>query len=776
MRRPWLEPALLCLLALAAVAPALLGRPFYTGDLLLYFYPLRASLAAGLRAGGLPWWDDASGCGIPLCADPQAICFDPAAPLYALLELPMALGAEVGLRLALLGLGVWLLLREREVPSPLALVAAVPAMLGGIPISLVGRLDKLGALSCLPWMLLGVERILGARRGGLALLAGAVALGASSGGLEVWAMGVGGALLWAAVWARARGLGPAAVGRAALGVALGLGLSAALWTSFAHLIGTSTREGGIPFAVATEMSARPAQLLGFALPELFNDPGAMQSRLHPGAEAELWYMEALAPGWLCLLLAVRACLGPAGAGRRAARALGLLGLGCVVLGLGRNTPLYGWLFEHVPGFSLWRYPEKFLIPLGIALPVMAGLGLARPLELRRGLVWGAIGLASAGVVASSMAEGLGSALQGLAGAGSLEGWVGWARRVGLGLGLHGLFFAGALAALSRGAWGARLAALLVALDLGLVHLDVNPPGSPALVAPSSASRVLEPGTRVEALSAGRGARVFLLGRESLETTLAGFRASLYPDMGKLDGLRHADSVRAIRPSGPVRLFGAVEDGPLPPYLSTLELAGVQVLVSTRAEEDRALASWPGARPLATAKATGVTLWALGGSAPQLYRAEDGVAFPSLEAMLSALASGAQDPRTLALVGSAEAQGPRAAGDGRWEDGQTQVLERAPGRVRAQVAGERPGWLVFLETWDEGWRAQVDGVEAPVLRAQGAFLAVPVPAGEVEVTLDYRPPGLDLGLGISGGTALLLALGAVVRAQRPRRRSASATMD
>lgn len=764
MRRS-LDPLLLIALALLAVSPALLGRPFYTGDLLLYFYPFRYTLAAGLAEGRLLDWDPATGCGMPFCADPQAICYDPAAAFYALLDLPAALGAEVGLRLAMMGLGTWLFLRGRGVPAGSALLGAVPAALGGVTISLIGRLDKIGTLALLPWVFVGVDQVRSGRRGGLLLLVGAFALGGLPGGLEVQAMALGGALLWAAFAPALPGPSRTArstFGYSVLAFALSLALTAALWLPFGHLISASSRGGGLPLSEAGRMSAHPAALLGLVLPELFNDPSALTNRLHPGAPAELWYMEVIAPGWIVLLLAARALVSPDAARRRAARLLGALSLGAVVLALGLHTPIYGLLFEHVPGFALWRYPGKFLIPLGFSLPAMAGLGAADPLDPRTGraFVWGALSLAVAGaLVAGPLSPPLAELGRTMAGSGEAADWTAWTGGAGLGLGLHALALAGGVALLAwrPGAGTARAAALVLAADLLLVHLDINPPGPPELVAPSAAARVLPPGTRVEAYSAGRGAPVFLLGKDELETALAGFRMSLYPDLGKLDGLEHADSVRAIRPAGPVRFFGAVEDSPDPTdYLRFLEIAGVEAVVSTRAREDEVLSAWPGARPHASSTLARVHLWRLTGSAPRVYRTERARSYPDASAAIAALAAG-EDPRVLALVGGRTTTDSGAAqGGAGWQDGQVELLSEGAGHLHARVEGELPGWLVVLQAWDRGWRARVDGQPAEVLVAQGAFLAVPVPAGAREVTLHYEAPYQRAGVVISLLTILGLA--------------------
>jgi len=63
----------------------------------------------------------------------------------------------------------------------------------------------------------------------------------------------------------------------------------------------------------------------------------------------------------------------------------------------------------------------------------------------------------------------------------------------------------------------------------------------------------------------------------------------------------------------------------------------------------------------------------------------------------------------------------------------------PGRWRVRTDGPRPSLVVVGEAWFPGWRAEVDGRPAPVLKADGAFVGVPVAAGDHTVTLRYRRP-------------------------------------
>jgi hypothetical protein len=60
----------------------------------------------------------------------------------------------------------------------------------------------------------------------------------------------------------------------------------------------------------------------------------------------------------------------------------------------------------------------------------------------------------------------------------------------------------------------------------------------------------------------------------------------------------------------------------------------------------------------------------------------------------------------------------------------------PGRmtVRLDPVPAADAWLLVSENWYPDWRATVDGREASVLRGQGTFVSVPLPAGAREVRL------------------------------------------
>ena len=95
-----------------------------------------------------------------------------------------------------------------------------------------------------------------------------------------------------------------------------------------------------------------------------------------------------------------------------------------------------------------------------------------------------------------------------------------------------------------------------------------------------------------------------------------------------------------------------------------------------------------------------------------------------------------------------------AGDGRY--GRVALLSRSSGTIETRVESEGDGWLVLAEAFDPGWTADVGGRSAPVYRANGPFMAVPVPAGSSVVRVRYRPRSLFFGATLSALGLLSLA--------------------
>jgi uncharacterized membrane protein YfhO len=66
--------------------------------------------------------------------------------------------------------------------------------------------------------------------------------------------------------------------------------------------------------------------------------------------------------------------------------------------------------------------------------------------------------------------------------------------------------------------------------------------------------------------------------------------------------------------------------------------------------------------------------------------------------------------------------------------------------------------VHVANLASGWRAWVDGHEAPILRANSLFRAVQLPPGDHEIELRYEPGAVALGRTVSDWAAAVAILG------------------
>ena len=89
-------------------------------------------------------------------------------------------------------------------------------------------------------------------------------------------------------------------------------------------------------------------------------------------------------------------------------------------------------------------------------------------------------------------------------------------------------------------------------------------------------------------------------------------------------------------------------------------------------------------------------------------------------------------------------------------GTAQWLERGNSVQRLQVNATAPALLIVLDNYYKAWRADVDGREAPLLRAHHTFRAIPVPAGNHVVTMRYSTETVQASAFASGIILLLLA--------------------
>lgn len=89
-----------------------------------------------------------------------------------------------------------------------------------------------------------------------------------------------------------------------------------------------------------------------------------------------------------------------------------------------------------------------------------------------------------------------------------------------------------------------------------------------------------------------------------------------------------------------------------------------------------------------------------------------------------------------------------------------VDEYQPERVVLSVRANEDGYVLLADSWYPGWVARIDGVEAPIQRANLLFRAVRVNRGAHIIEFEYRPLSFYVGVIVSL-IALAILIGIVV---------------
>ncbi len=148
--------------------------------------------------------------------------------------------------------------------------------------------------------------------------------------------------------------------------------------------------------------------------------------------------------------------------------------------------------------------------------------------------------------------------------------------------------------------------------------------------------------------------------------------------------------------------------------------------------------------------------------------------PNDREVLDAMASDAFNAWSVAYIADAPPftlPSPSRRGAGDEVAPAAEFLRITPEHARVIVNAPADGLLVLSENYYyPGWRATVDGVSAPILRANVALSAVPVRAGARQVEFVLEPWSVKVGLAVTVITLLCVGGGMLLlRARRVRNR-------
>jgi hypothetical protein len=768
---PW------AILPWAAQAPPA-RHPDLIPDSLRYSYAAWDLAHREAVEGRLPLWNPYIFSGHDHAASLQPAVFSPPVILLSLLPPGLGMTLHLVLHTLLLATGAALFLRHRSSSLVAAVTGGVGVALSGYLMAKFGQPTTVGTFAFLPWILLLQDRlVLRPAPRDAALLAAAIAASFLAGHGQIFVV----VLLVAAVFGAATllrrpprrsqiaRLGAALAGSILLSLALAAPQIAALAVAEPATRGVQQEErpklarprlaalwGVIvaePFGSAADGSLRPPApdgtgrlFLWHAGPMVY--PGALALLLVPLAIADLFFRRVRGGGRAGPGARRAPVDGPGGTGGSPEREAGaaalpppvgealllvLLGFGAVYL-----DPLHDFLRDAVPGFGFARMDRLLgMASFGLALLAAAGADATRRWPPRRLVVAAGMAVATIGVALVIFAATAEPPPAGRASA-ARTAWLLAAALLVLGL--------RARASLRRAAaWGLIL---LLAADILPLAWRYFPALPPAAILPHTASTLHLAGR----LGDGRIVR--------LRT------GALTPNTAQPLGLRDAQGFAPVYAEAYRRFYAFLEPEKGARFRIVRALAGEDALASP-------LLTFLGARYLIAEERVDHPDWEVDATLDGLHllrsrraggRARvvhEWVAAATIEEAERLIAAPGFEPAQRVVLGPSAPAAPPPAAPGAAVSAAARITRDTPTEVEIDVRTEAPGMLVLADGYHAAWTASVNGKQVPVRRANLAFRAVEVPAGDSQVRFVYRPIAIQAGMAVAA-LAALLAVFLVVR--------------
>lgn len=788
----WLPYLPLFLAVLILATPILFtGQALYWGTPGLQFIPWREVAFQTVRSGQLPLWNPWLGMGAPLLANYQVALLYP--PTWLLFFLSFLGGIEwhawgqmllVTIHCVIAGMGMARLARRLGLEPLSQAISGLAYGLGAYLVARAGFLSINAAAAWLPWIAdysgrLASTRLRRGESGQLLVLklAAVVVLQLLAGHAQTaWYTALL-VLPWSGYWAwvDASDLNPSRppvlknvwnplrhVLKTWLwvwgGYLLAAGLAAVQLLPTAEYLLESQRSGAVNYETAMTYSFWPWRLLTLLAPGLFGSPVSSDY----WGYANYWE-DALYIGLLPLLLAIAAVLYwlsvrirgksdkqsiPAGQLSQQPRweavpLLLVITLLSLLLALGKNTPVFPWLYRHVPTFDMFQAPARFTLWAAFSLPLLAGFGVQvwhRP--RKRALYWTRLGTAGAAAVTI--------------GAGLTWYWLGdvsptfirataLAGLMGVAAGILSLLAPPESYSASSTRWHWAVA-LFVAVDLIIAGWQLNPG--------VDARFFSQPNGKSDAISqmlAGR--RLYISPDDEYQLKYERFlrfdsyksgedpfrmRQVLLPNLNMLDRVPVLSNFDPLVPARYAAWMDALNRAQGKALENMLDLSGVGAVehIDPSAEYGVSFSQLP------TGKGLRARLILCEN------QSDNGISMPPLDYIQSE----SFDVRREVLLEDGSGTVFRCLGSGLM--GTVESAEELPDRLTYQIQASSPGWLLVADTWYPGWQVFVDGVERPLVRADTLFRAVVVGPGDREVVLQYKPLSFSVGLAVS----LIVGLG------------------
>ena len=720
-------------LLLALAWPILLGHVYTANDLGDFHLPLRSFYAQQLSRGEPFDWCPSLYCGFYLTGEGQVGAYHPLHwLLYRNLPLSLAFDLECWLSYPFMLVGIVMLLRRWKCNLESSLFGALVFTFSGFNLLHFVHPNAIAIIAHVPWLLWSADIILRSEHANnrrlavvaIALLtASQILLGYPQFVLYSLAIEIG--YIVAFTWIDSRSLKAAIapILRWLFAIACGtlIGALQLLPTidAFEHSIRQTS--GADSNAVSLGTSLQPLNLTQLIAPYLFIKRAVGQNTLELSLYAGIIPF-TLAVWWLtCVQKTNSHC-------RTLSTIASIAAIGALLWSFGQWGP-FGWLQEHVPGLNSFRLPCRAIFIFDLAIAIWAALGLTALLNQnatnhnqsessassstpRRHLWW----LLAVDIAISASAVFL---------------WPNYISPWPLIL-FGPILLAIAIWLINRAAigsrWAINLLVMLAAIDLGVYGLTSSILDGAQPLAKFIHRLDVPPGPPTYRVA------IDLLGGTE---TAPGQKQLRTGDRILLAGFARADGYAGLEPARHLDYRDP----------AALRAAGVSWIASDAASqiESAAHRNWLAKTdptrivPQPPAIAPGKnTLWLrLGHPQPRAWLVTKAVSSDQPAADLAKI--------SLVSAALVKINPPTVLSDSS-TPGSVYILSDRPGNFLADVDCPATQLLVVNESYHSGWRASCDGTahQSPVLRADGDFLGVVIPAGRHRISIKFQPESLRFG--------------------------------
>jgi uncharacterized membrane protein YfhO len=706
------------------------GKALFWGTPLLQFVPWREFAFETLRNGHLPLWNPLVGMGAPLIANYQSALFYPPNVLLIITGPVWGQGLLVLVHVVWAGIGMIYLARKLGFGLMAQTVAGLAFSLSGYNIARAGFLSINAAVAWLPWMIAATEIVIrevadsGFQKRAIRPIL-ALSLVLTMQWLAGHAQTAWYSLILMVCWGIWRGFQRrkrdgiiATLGAMLIAGALAFALSAIQLIPVFEYLTLSQRATDLNRELALTYSFWPWRIIGLLIPDVFGNP----------AHGDYWgyanyWEDAIYIGTLPFVLGVLAVF----RGIRKNRWKGFIGflliLGglSLILALGKNTPIFNFLFDHVPTFDLFQAPSRWMVIFIFCLSLLAALGaelwesekLVRLFWVRLGTV-GAVTISAVAIFSRWVLKDIQATfVPAIATAGlllSVTGILAWRRRIR-----------------PAPVWPIVICTF-VALDLIWAAKGLNP---------SISAEYYETASQLPNRTSGNS-RIYM--PAALEYELKFEQTHRFdtffpevdwevvrdvglPNTAMLEGISSANNFDPLVPRRYSQWIAELEKTPLNQENPILALMNVGWLADDGEQDVYLQVSNP-----SRVRAVGAVHWA-----------EDD------DRILNRIFNGSFDPeREVFIEGVSQLPETSTEVHGTF----TILDQKDPNRVQINADLTGDGWVILSDLWFPGWRVAVDGQERPIHRADYIFRAVEVPGGEHFIEFTYRPNSFKWGGWIS----------------------------